>query len=233
MTITLVTGGNRGLGRETVRQLAGLGHTVYLGARDVALGREAAAELGARFVPLDVTDDDSVAAAVDAVRRAEGRLDVLINNAGIFEGMVGAEEADVATLRRVFEVNVFGAVRVTRAFLPLLRASAAPVIVNVSSTLGSFGVVTDAGRHESAFVLPVYGSAKAALNMLTVQYAKGLPGIRVNAVEPGLTATDLHGLSGPGIQPVEQGAKTIVQAATAAPETPTGTFTDAKGPLPW
>ncbi|MEV1333303.1 SDR family NAD(P)-dependent oxidoreductase [Micromonospora costi] len=233
MTVTLVTGGNRGLGRETVRQLAALGHTVYLGARDVALGRAAAAELGARFVPLDVTDDDSVAAAVDAVRRAEGRLDVLINNAGIFEGMVGAEEADVATLRRVFEVNVFGAVRVTRAFLPLLRASAAPVIVNVSSTLGSFGVITDPGRHESAFVLPVYGSAKAALNMLTVQYAKGLPGIRVNAVEPGLTATDLHGLSGPGIQPVEQGAEIIVRTATAGPDAPTGTFSDANGPLPW
>ncbi|GAA0371287.1 SDR family NAD(P)-dependent oxidoreductase [Microbispora corallina] len=233
MTITLITGGTRGLGRETGRRLTALGHAVYLGARDAERGRTAAADLGARWLRLDVTDDDSVAAAAAELGEREGRLDVLVNNAGVFEGMMTPEEAGAAEARPVFDVNVLGVIRTTHAFLPLLRASAAPVMVNVSSGLGGFGIVTDARRGESAWSLPVYAASKAAVNMLTVQYAKGLPEVRVNAAEPGFTATGLHGMSGPGIQSVEEGADAIVRLATIGPDGPTGTFSDRAGDLPW
>ncbi|MEV0039288.1 SDR family NAD(P)-dependent oxidoreductase [Streptomyces sp. NPDC050804] len=231
MPITLITGGNKGLGREAARRLVGLGHTVYIGARDTGRGKAAAEEIGARFVRLDITDDASVAAAAAQLDETEGRLDVLVNNAGVFEGLLRPEDITAAETRFVYDVNVFGVVRTTHAFLPLLRASAAPVIVNVSSGLGSFGVVTDARRHESAFASPVYGSSKAAVGMLTVQYAKALPDVRVNAVDPGFTATDLNGSTGP--QTVEEGTDAIVRLATIGPDGPTGTFSDRAGVLPW
>ncbi|MFB7285916.1 SDR family NAD(P)-dependent oxidoreductase [Actinacidiphila glaucinigra] len=230
MTVSLITGGTRGLGRETARRLIGLGHTVNVGGRDEGRGRAAADELGAHFLPLDVTDDASVAAAAADVTRREGRLDVLVNGAGAFEGMRGADEVTAAVMRQVFETNVFGAVRMTHAFLPLLAVSEAPVIVNVSSAFGSFGTVTDPGRPEARILLPVYASSRAALNMLTVQYAKALPGLRVNAAEPGLTGTDPYG-SGSGT--VEEGAEVIVRLATLGPDGPTGTFSGPDGPLPW
>ncbi|MFI8182399.1 SDR family NAD(P)-dependent oxidoreductase [Actinacidiphila glaucinigra] len=233
MTITLVTGGNKGLGRETARRLIQSGHTVYIGARDAERGREAAKELGAELLLLDVTDDNSVITAVEELRRREGRLDVLVNNAGVFEGMVNAEQATADHVRAVFDVNVVGLVRVTHAFLPLLKESPSPVIVNVSSGLGSFGVVTDPQRPESHYVTPVYSAAKAAVNMLTVQLAKGLPDIRVNSVEPGFSATDLHGLSGHGIQTPEEGAEAIVRHAMIGSDGPTGTFADREAVLPW
>ncbi|GAA1283479.1 short-chain dehydrogenase [Planotetraspora silvatica] len=233
MTITLITGGNKGLGRESARRLVALGHTVYIGARDARRGQAAADDLGARFLLLDVTDDASVAAAAATLAGREGRLDVLVNNAGIFEGMVKPEDVSIDTLRSIYDVNVFGVARVTQAFLPVLRASESPVIVNVGTSLGSFGVVTDPERPESAYALPVYASSKAAVNMLTVQYAKGLPELRVNAVEPGFSATDLHGMTGHGIQTVEQGAEVIVRAATIGADGPTGTFFDRAGSLPW
>jgi NAD(P)-dependent dehydrogenase (short-subunit alcohol dehydrogenase family) len=231
MTVTLITGGNKGLGRETARRLIALGHTVYLGARDAGRGQAAARELGARFLPLDVTDDTSVATAAAELTRAEGRLDVLINNAGLYEGLIKTEEVSVADMRRIYDVNVFGVVRVTQAFLPLLRAAESPVIVNVSSGLGSFGVVTNPDRHEFGFAVPVYGSSKAALGMLTVQYAKGLPDVHVNAVDPGFTATDLNGNT--GYQTVEQGTDAIVRLATIGPDGPTGTFADREAAAPW
>ena len=231
MTITLISGGNKGLGREAGRRLLGLGHTVYLGARDAGRGQAAAGEIGARFLLLDVTDDASVAAAAAELTRREGRLDVLINNAGVFEGLLKPEEITAAGAERVYAVNVTGVVRMTQAFLPLLRASVAPVIVNVSSDLGSFGVVTDPTTPQSAYCVPVYGSSKAALGMLTVQYAKGLPDVRVNAADPGFTATDLNG--GTGHQSVEEGTDAIVRLATIGPDGPTGTFVSRTGPKAW
>jgi NAD(P)-dependent dehydrogenase (short-subunit alcohol dehydrogenase family) len=230
-TITLITGANKGLGYEAARRLTAAGHTVYLGARDTGRGAQAARELGARFVPLDVTDDASVAAALAAVGEAEGRLDVLVNNAGITGGRVAPADATAADLRAVYEVNVFGAVRVTHAALPLLERSAAPVIVNVSSGLGSLGVVTDPARMESGFPSLVYGSSKTALVALTVQYAKALPRVRVNAVDPGYTATDLNGNA--GTQTVTEGTDAIVRLAGIGPDGPTGGFFDRHGTVPW
>ncbi len=183
------------------------------------------------YVPLDVTSDDSVAAAVKQVGDAEGRLDVLVNNAGIGGGFTPPAETAAADVRRVYEVNVFGVVRVTRAALPLLERSAAPVIVNVASGLGSLGVVTDPARMESKFASLAYGSSKAAVVALTVQYAKALPGIRVNAVDPGYTATDLNGNA--GTQTVTEGTDAMVALATIGPDGPTGGFFDRDGTVPW
>lgn len=231
MTVTLITGANKGLGYETARQLITAGHTVYAGARDTGRGQAAARELGARFVRLDVTDQPSVDAAAAAVGDAEGHLDVLVNNAGISGRYVPAPQVDTAEMERVFATNVFGIVRVTRAFAPLLEASQNPVIVNVGSALGSEGIVTDPARMESALPALAYASSKAAVIMLTVQYAKALANIKVNVVEPGFTATDLNGNR--GHQSVAEGAQIIVTMATIGPDGPTGTFTDRNGVMPW
>lgn len=231
MTSTLITGANKGLGFETARRLVALGHTVYLGARDRERGEAAAQRLGARFVQLDVTDDASVTAAVAWLRQQPGGLDVLINNAGIAGGTTPPPDVTVDAVRDVYETNVFGLVRVTHAMLPLLRASTNPVIVNVSSGLGSFGVVHDTSRIESKVAALAYCSSKSAVVMLTVQYAKTLPEMRVNVVDPGYTATDLNHHSGP--QTVEQGTDAIVRLATIGQDGPTGTFQDAAGIMPW
>lgn len=231
MTVTLITGANKGLGYETARHLIELGHKVYLGARDEQRGRSAADALGAQFVRLDVTDDASLKAAAVTIFDREGRLDVLINNAGIAGARMTPDEVTAAEMRRVFDTNVFGIVRVIQAFLPLLRTSQAPVIVNVSSGLGSFAMVTDSETMESKVNSLAYSSAKAAVTMLTVQYAKGLPDMRVNAVDPGPTATDLNGHR--GVQTVEMGADAIVKMATIGRDGPTGTFTDREGTVPW
>jgi NAD(P)-dependent dehydrogenase (short-subunit alcohol dehydrogenase family) len=142
MTVTLITGANKGIGLETARQLLERGHTVYLGARDVERGEKAAAELGAQFVQLDVTDDASVRTALATVDAAEGRLDVLVNNAGL----LGAGPVDGPTALRVFDTNAVGIVRVTEAALPLLRKSSNPVVVTLSSSMGSFWAVTNPDR---------------------------------------------------------------------------------------
>jgi NAD(P)-dependent dehydrogenase (short-subunit alcohol dehydrogenase family) len=231
MTITLITGGNKGLGYEAGRRLIELGHTVYIGARDEQRGKNAAHALGAQFVQLDVRDDTSVAAAAAEVGGREGHVDVLINNAGVTDPMLPAEDVTASAMHAVYDVNVFGIVRVTHAFLPMLRAASSPVIVNVSSGLGSFGVVTNPDRFESGFATVVYGSSKAAVGMLTVQYAKALPDIRINVVDPGYTATDINGNS--GHQNVTEGTDAIVRLATIGPDGPTGTFSDRHGPLPW
>jgi NAD(P)-dependent dehydrogenase (short-subunit alcohol dehydrogenase family) len=231
MTITLITGANKGLGYEAARRLKAEGHSVYLGARDKGRGTAAAESLGVRFVQLDVTDDDSVAAAADDIRRRDGRLDVLINNAGITGGRFKPEDVTADILRGVYETNVFGVVRVTHAMLPLLRASENPVIVNVASGLGSLAIVTDPNRGESRYASLAYASSKSALVMLTVQYAKAFPGFRVNVVDPGYTATDLNGNS--GTQNVTEGTDAMVRMATIAKDGPTGLFEDRGGVIPW
>lgn len=235
MTRTLITGANKGLGYETARRLIAAGHTVYLGCRDEERGRAAADRLGATLVLLDVTDDASVAAAVKTVE-AEGGLDVLVNNAGLESRtednrVPGATEVTADAMRALFDTNVFGVVRVTHAFLPLLRESAAPVIVNVSSGLGSMARVTAEGTPTWAYPGLAYPASKATVNMITVQYAKALPDFRINAVEPGYTNTDLNGRT--GIQTVEQGAEIIVRMAQVGQDGPTGGYFEAAGPIPW
>ncbi|MGW7296767.1 SDR family oxidoreductase [Streptomyces sp. NPDC054829] len=235
MTTTLITGANKGLGFETARRLLEAGHTVYVGSRDEERGRRAAERLGARFVLLDVTDDVSVTAAARTIE-ADGGLDVLINNAGIeardAENRVPVPADTTAdAVRTVFETNVFGVVRVTHAFLPLLQKSAAPVIVNVSSGLASLTALSDPASPAHFYAGLAYPASKSAVNMLTVQYAKAFPQIRVNAVEPGFTATDLNGRT--GTQTVEEGAEIIVRMALAGEDGPTGGYFSAEGPLPW
>lgn len=231
MTTTFITGANKSLGYETARRLVEAGHTVVLGARDPERGRTAADTLGARFVQIDVTDDASVAAAAADVAAHEGALDVLVNNAGIHGPIHPAEQLTAADARVVFEVNVVGIVRVTHAFLPLLRKSASPVIVNVSSGMGSFAATHTAGTAESSFISPLYTSSKAAVTMLTTQYAKAWPDVKVNAADPGYTATDFNGHSGP--QTVTEGTDAIVELATIGPDGPTGTFRNREGALAW
>ncbi|MEU9795133.1 SDR family NAD(P)-dependent oxidoreductase [Streptomyces sparsogenes] len=230
MTTTLITGGNRGLGHEIARRLVQAGQTVWIGARDAGNGRKAADRLGARFVQLDVTDDASVGAAVETLRARAGHLDILVNNAGILGEVTAPEDMTADQIRHIYETNVFGLVRVTHAFLPLLRKAAAPSVVNVTSGLGSFTLTHDPERVESQYPLAAYGSSKSAVTMLTMQYARTIPDVRFNAVDPGQTATEFTGHIG---QSVEEGAEAAVRIATLGPDTPTGTVTDRAGALPW
>ena len=227
MTTTLITGANKGLGYETARRLLAEGHDVWVGARDETRGRAAAEELGARFVRIDVTDDASVAAAAETV----GELDVLVNNAGISGGMVPVPDVTPEVLETVFATNVFGLVRVTQAFVPALERSSNPVIVNVTSGMGSHALTSDPERVESTIVSLQYPASKAAVNMLTAQYAKALPRMRVNCVDPGYTATDFNGHR--GHKTVEQGAEAIVRMALLDPAGPTGAYVDDQGTVPW
>ena len=231
MTTTLITGANKGLGHEAARRLIAAGHDVWATARDADRGRAAAEELGARFVPLDVTDDASVAAAVERVGSESGGLDVLVNNAGIAGGFTPVPEVTADDVARVLATNVVGLVRVTQAFLPLLDRSANPVVVNVSSGMGSFAITTDPARVESTIVGLAYPASKSAVTMLTTQYAKAFPHMRVNAVDPGYTATDLNRHS--GTQTVEEGTDAIVGMAQLDASGPTGTFVDRHGAVPW
>jgi NAD(P)-dependent dehydrogenase (short-subunit alcohol dehydrogenase family) len=228
MTVTLITGANKGIGFETAKQLRELGHVVYIGARDVERGEKAAAVLDARFVQLDVTDDASVSSALATIDAAEGRLDVLVHNAGV----LGDGVIDGPTALRVFDTNAVGIVRVTEAALPLLRKSSNPTVVTVSSSAGSFWAVTNPDRPEYHLPLALYSASKAAATMLTVQYAKANPGIKFNAIEPGTTATDMTAAFGIGRSP-EESAKTVVRLATLDADGPTGTFQDEAGELRW
>lgn len=228
MTVTLITGANKGIGFATAARLVESGHVVYIGARDTGRGERAASELGARFVRLDVTDDASVAEALSTIEAAEGRLDVLVNNAGV----LGDGPVDGPAALRVFDVNAVGIVRVTEAALPLLRKSTNPTVVNVSSSLGSFWAVNNPDRPEFGMPLALYAASKAAATMLTVQYAKAHPGIKFNAIEPGATATDMTAAYGTGRAP-ERSARPVARLATLGPDGPTGTLQDENGALPW
>lgn len=269
--VALVTGGNKGIGREVVRQLAGQGFTVYLGARDPERGHSAVQELtsgpGAvadaaptaksarldanfggrrngldiRFVRLDVSDVASVQAAIKTIETATGRLDVLVNNAGIMVEW-GVQTADItaAQLREVYEVNVFGIVTVTSACVPLLRRSRNARIVNMSSGLGSLTLLSDPKSPLPAQGFLAYSSSKAALNALTLIYANALhaDGIKVNAASPGLVPTDQNAAATfpRGDRTTADGAAVPVLLATISADGPTGVF---RGPnslddvIPW
>lgn len=231
--IAFVTGANKGLGLETARRLVALDHDVLLGARDPVQGHAAAEALGprARFVQLDVTDDDSVRRAATDVAQREGRVDILVNNAGVPAPRKPVGEITTEDVKNVFGVNVFGVFRVLSAFLPLLARSDSAVVVNVGSGLGSFARTGDDAAFESKVISPIYASSKAALSMLTVQYAKALPEMRVNAVDPGFTKTDLNG--GAGMQTLTEGTDAIIAMASIGRDGPTGTFTDRAGPVGW
>jgi NAD(P)-dependent dehydrogenase (short-subunit alcohol dehydrogenase family) len=230
MTSTLVTGANKGLGLETARRLLGEGHEVWMAARDPGRGAAAAEELGARFVTLDVNDDASVAAAVRTLTDAGG-LDVLVNNAGIAGRRAAIAETTAEDVREVFETNVFGAVRVLQAFTPLLDASSAPVVVNVSSGLGSLALASDPDGTYATFLALAYPASKAALNMLTVKWAAAHPRWRINAADPGFTATDLN--EHRGTQTVQEGTDAIVALACLGPDGDTGTYLSRAGQVPW
>jgi NAD(P)-dependent dehydrogenase (short-subunit alcohol dehydrogenase family) len=234
MTITVITGANKGLGYETARRLIERGHHVILGSRDAERGRAAASALGggARVVQLDVTSDSSVDAAIADIANHEGRIDVLINNAGIPGSRGSAAELTAADATHVFETNVVSIVRMTHAALPLLAASQNPVIVNVSSGMGSFGrKVDDSIAGAAGLVMPLYSASKAAVTMLTTQYAEALPGIRINAADPGYTDTDFNGHR--GTQTIEEGTDAIIDLATIGADGPTGQFHDRAGVVPW
>ena len=227
MTVTLITGATKGIGLETARQLVEAGHVVYVGARDAGRGAAAAASVGARCVRLDFTDDASVARALAEIDAAEGRVDVLVNNAGIAEPTLDGPSA-----LRVFDTNAVGIVRVTEAALPLLRKAPHPNVVTVSSSAGSFWAATNPERPEFHLRSAVYAASKSAATMLTLQYAKAHPDVRVTAVEPGNTATDLTAALGGGRPPAES-ARVVVRLATLGPDGPTGTLQDEDGELAW
>ncbi|GAA4557067.1 SDR family NAD(P)-dependent oxidoreductase [Pseudonocardia xishanensis] len=230
--IALVTGANKGLGHETVRQLAGRGMTVWLGARDELRGREAVAGLAGagdvRFVQLDVTDTASVTAAVATIDEACGRLDVVVNNAGISSEIgTAVPEITAERMRTTYEVNVFGVVTVTVACIPLLRRSRNGRIVNVSSRLGSLTALSEPDSRQARIGALTYSSSKAALNALTLVYAEALrgDGIQVNSVTPGRVPTDINAATDRrGERTLADGAAALVYLATLPPRTLTGVF---------
>jgi len=237
--IGLVTGANKGIGYEVARQLAGSGCTILLGARSQALGQGAAAKLGAegfdvRYIPVDLDDSASIAAAASKIDADFGRLDILINNAGIAtQGDGPPSTSSLEAMERDFRVNFIGTVAVTQAMLPLLRKAPSGRIVNVSSGLGSLTKTGDPAFEFVAYKYLGYAASKAALNMLTVQLAYELrdTAIRVNSADPGYTATDLNGHR--GRQTVAAGAVEIVRLALLPDDGPTGSFSDKNGTVPW
>jgi NAD(P)-dependent dehydrogenase (short-subunit alcohol dehydrogenase family) len=229
LPVAVVSGGNRGIGLEVVRQLADRGHLVVLGARDLGAGERAAAGVdpAGRVVAcrLDVADEKSVGALAGEVERRFGRVDVVVNNAAIlYDTWARAVDADLDTVREAMETNLYGAWRLTRALLPLLRRAPHPRVVNVSSEGGSLAAMTGG--------TPAYSVSKAALNALTRLLAGELSadGVLVNAICPGWVATDM---GGPGGRPVADGAAGIVWAATLPDNGPTGGFFRDRRPLRW
>jgi NAD(P)-dependent dehydrogenase (short-subunit alcohol dehydrogenase family) len=231
----LVTGANKGIGFAIARGLGAIGFTVAVGARDDSRRAEAVERLrgegiDAFGVALDVTSDDSVAAAAKTIEQVAGRLDVLVNNAGIGGRTDGGAQdpttLDLEVLRTVLETNVFGVVRVTNAMLPLLRRAAAPRVVNISSNMGSLTLQTGP-------VMAAYAPSKSMLNSITAQYARRLADtdVIVNAACPGYVATDFTGHAAP--RTPEQGAAIAIRLATLPDDGPRGGFFDDDGPIPW
>lgn len=236
--VALITGANKGIGFEVARQIAKAGWTVLVGARQQELGEQAAAKLQAesldvRFVWLDVTAPETAAAVAEMIRKQFGRLDLLINNAGVSsQGDGPPSKVALDALENAMRTNYIGAVAVTQAMLPLLRDAGKAQIINVSSELGSVSLQTDPNWKYAPVKVLAYCASKAALNMFTVQLAYEFRdgSIAVNAINPGYTATDLNGNSGP--QTVEEGSAEIVRMALA--ESPvTGKFLETGGQLAW
>jgi NAD(P)-dependent dehydrogenase (short-subunit alcohol dehydrogenase family) len=244
--VALVTGANKGIGLQIAKDLAAEGFIVLVGSRSLENGETAAKSIDgeARAIQLDVTDQASIAAAADRIRNEFGRLDVLVNNAGIshapmpdrsFEEIVQAGRMSVASLEEihtVFDTNVFGVIAVTQAMLPLLKDAPAARIVNVASSGGSLTLNSDpTNPHRSMF--GTYSASKAAANAVTVAFAADLEtaGIKVNAACPGFTGTDLNFFR--GTRTVEQAAHEPVRLALIGPDGPTGTFSNEDGPIPW
>ncbi|MFC5834790.1 SDR family oxidoreductase [Nonomuraea insulae] len=235
----LVTGANKGIGFETARQLAQQGFTVWLGCRHQERGEAAAKELAhegdVRFVSLDVTDAESVSAAAVHIGDETGALDVLVNNAGVAigEGEGLPSTVRLETIQHTFDVNFYGALRVTQAFLPLVQKAPAGRIVNVSSTMGSITTLVSPGNPLGQFPSFAYPTSKTLLNALTGWFAVELADtpIKINSVCPGYNATDLN--NNLGTQHPSEGAKVVVRAATLPADGPSGSFFDVNGPLGW
>ena len=238
--IALVTGGNKGIGFEICRNLAGAGCTVLLGARNAQRGQQAVRQLeqagveDIHFIEIDVTMQHTIKAAAEQIESRYGRLDILLNNAGVNlpgDGLPGA--ADPAVVQRIFDTNFFGALRVSHTMLPLLRKSPAGRIVNISSGLGSLTYNSDPAWAGYDWKLIGYNASKAALNMLTVHLAYEVRDtkIKVNSANPGFTKTDLN--DNAGTQPVEVGAVAAMRLALLDDDGPTGQSFSKDGPAPW
>lgn len=237
--IALITGANKGIGREIARQLAEAGVTVIIGARDPERGQAVADDLAARglkaeAIRIDLTDGDSISAAAETIRDRHGRLDILVNNAGIVDAQDGPPSSgSPEAARRIMETNFIGTLAVTQAMLPLLRLSAAGRIVNLSSSLGSLAVNGDPTSPYYSARLVGYNASKAALNMLTVQLAAELRDtpIVVNSVSPGYVKTDLTGHA--GFMTPEEGARLPVEYALLGENAVSGRFVEPDGETPW
>jgi NAD(P)-dependent dehydrogenase (short-subunit alcohol dehydrogenase family) len=234
----LITGANKGIGYETARRLGELGYRIWLGSRDGGRGEAAAEALrkhgyDVRTIDIAVDDEARIRAAADRVAAEDGKLDVLIANAGISGAYIDPVEQDIDDIRRVYEVNVFGTIQLIQAFIPLLKSAGSSNIVNVSSELGSLGSISDPDGEFYGVNLLGYNSSKTALNGVTVSFAKALApfGIRVNSADPGYTATDFTGHM--GYRTVEQAAEIIVQLATSTDAALTGKFLNDRRTLPW
>ena len=248
--VALVTGANQGIGLQIARELAAKDFTVLVGSRNLARGVEAAKTItgDARAIQLDVTDRGSIADATQRIRDELGRLDVLVQNAAIsnirktqlgltlqeFGKVSVASKVSIDEVRAIWETNVFGVLAVYQAMLPLLRAAPAARIVNVSSGVGSLARTADPSYHYRKMFVPGYSASKTAMNAMTLAMAIELEetNIKVNAVSPGFTKTNLNGYE--GTESVEEGAAQAVKMALIGPDGPTGTFTHATmGTLPW
>jgi NAD(P)-dependent dehydrogenase (short-subunit alcohol dehydrogenase family) len=244
--VALVTGANQGVGNEIAKALEANGYIVYVGSRKLENGERAAAEIGgnAKAIQLDVTRQQTIDAAVERIGNEYGRLDLLVNNAGISHGGTSpktmeemmstgrAVNVSLDEVRTVWETNVFGVIAVTQAALPLLRKSASARIVNVSSSLGSLTWISDPKCWARENFGIVYGASKSALNAVTLAFALELEkeNIKVNAVSPGYTATALNNFE--GTDSLEVGSREPIRVALAT-DVPTGSFTGPSGPLPW
>jgi len=231
----LITGGNKGIGFATARELGARGVTVFLGSRDPKRGQEASRALQAekmdvRLVELDVIDQESIDDAAAHVRLEAGRLDILINNAGI--SVDSAAQNTLDGLRRVYATNVFGPFAVTRTFLPLLAEGRPSIVANISSGLGSLTRISSSGSNSRPPYLS-YGSSKTALNAITVYWAQELKklGITIFCIAPGFTKTDLN--RNTGTQPPEKPARLIARLVMESDDSRSGGFFDENGPVPW